>query len=90
MADRSGCKTSSITNSNIQLSAKPSDICCICEELKSELHKPQLEISYEKVIQVLCEELCNVVLRTDWEVVLIKFYKVGYCIFSTKVDHEIL
>jgi len=52
MADSSGCKTCSIANSNIQLSVKPSDICCICEELKSELHKAQLEIlSYEKVIK---------------------------------------
>jgi len=51
----------SITNSNIQLSVKPSDICCICEGLKSELHKAQLEIlSYEKVIQLLREELYNV------------------------------
>jgi len=33
-------------------------ICCICEELKSELHKAQLEIlSYGKVIQVLREAL---------------------------------
>jgi len=33
---------------------------------KSELHKAQLEVSsYEKVIQVLREELCNVVLRTQ-------------------------
>ena len=65
MADSSGCKTCSIANSNIQLSVKPSDICCICEGLKSELHKAQLEISYEKVIQVLREELYNVVLRTQ-------------------------
>jgi len=66
MADSSGCKTCSIANSNIQLSVKPSDICCICEELKSELHKAQLEIlSYEKVVQVLREELCNVVLHTQ-------------------------
>jgi hypothetical protein len=61
MADSNGCNTCSITNSNIQLSVKPSDICCICEGLKSELHKAQLEIlSYEKVIQAPREELYRV------------------------------
>jgi hypothetical protein len=57
----------SIVNSDI--SHKERVVCRLCDELSSELYKAQQEIlSYEKVIQVLREELTNMD-RRAWPVI---------------------
>jgi len=61
MDDCSVSEACSLGISDIQTSIKPIDKCLNCERLESELYKAQLEISsYEKVIQVLRDELYHV------------------------------
>ena len=53
------------SNLNSEICRKKSVRCQLCDELSSELYKAQQEIlSYEKVIQVLREELTNMDQRT--------------------------
>ena len=60
MADSEGRKVSFSGSLNNKLSVKVT--CLNCDELCSELHKAQLELlSYEKVINVLQEEIKNFV-----------------------------
>ena len=68
MADCSVSEACSLCISNIQTSIIPRDKCRNCEGLKSELYKAQLEILYyEKVIQVLRNELYHVEPRAQPE-----------------------
>jgi hypothetical protein len=53
-------KVSSLLNSDDKVSEKKGDMCLYCDELKFELQKAKLEIlSYEKLINLLQEELSN-------------------------------
>jgi hypothetical protein len=64
MADSVGRKVSFSSSPNNKLSVNRGDLCLYCDELRSELQKTQLELlSYEKVINVLQEEIKNLELR---------------------------
>jgi hypothetical protein len=83
------CKMCSLRNSNIQLNVKPRDMCLNCDGLKSELYKAQLEIlSYEKVIQVLREELDNINIINEQQFGFRKRFSTEDAIF--KLTHEVL
>jgi hypothetical protein len=66
MADTVVCKVSSLFNSDDKLRDTNEDTCLYCDELSFELQKAKLEmLSYEKVMELLQEELSNKELRTE-------------------------
>jgi hypothetical protein len=74
-----------ITNSLI--CHKKSVMCHLCDELSTELHKAQQEIlSYEKVIQVLHEELNNMDQRARPDASSWSELPVDYCRSSRPKD----
>lgn len=66
MADSVVYKGSSLCNSDDKLRETNGGTCLYCDELSFELQKAKLEmLSYEKVMELLQEELSNKELRTQ-------------------------